>query len=859
MTLSSESISGRFERAATDFATRIAITAPAGQWTYGELAARANAVAAAILERRGEKPEPVALLFEHDAPLIAAILGVLRANKIYLALDGNHPPEQLTAMLESSGAKLLLADQTNLALANSLASSHQLEVFPITGQISGGVPREKFPGLTGDAGAWLMFTSGSTSAPKGVLAKPSWPGSRGGHVCGNGRDRAGRPGFPADRLRVGRLGGDAFRHVIARRDLMPFAVRAQGIERLAHWLERERINIFHSVPTVFRHLARATRDKSTFSSVRLVRLGGEPVLRGDVDLFRKVGPANSLLIQSLSSTETGIMCTLPIDSQTILPEGRVPAGRPVRGVEIFLVDEKNQPLVNGGEGKIAVRSARLRQGYWRQPELTAEKFLADAKNPGQRIFISNDLGRFLPNGMLEHLGRADQLVKIRGQRVDLSEVEAALLATDLVQEAVVTALADESGEKKLAAYFVPRAGADGSARNFRLALRAQLPEHMIPNHFVPLPKLPVTGAGKVDRRALPLPPKNETRSKVNRGNRPRDIVETRVARIWMSVLNLTAIARTDDFFELGGTSLQGVEVILQMEKIFGLALPPSTLVERSTVAELAGLLTDYVIIPSLKPLVTLREGEGGRPLFLIHSGQGDVTSYGLLARRLPGRPIYGLQSVGVQGESWPLMSVEAMAERYLSEIMEKDPTGPYLLGATCMGGMVALEMARRLVKHGREVALLAFFDVGYYIPRHKHHNWLERIYGPWRDFFRDGCRMLRWAVIRTLGLGRSPRGLSSYRRFVSSMNSRAYRRYQPGYFPAKSPCSTRWVANFPQGDQRLMMRPFAKTHKIISLPGKRATLYSTPAVDELARELQKAIAAAETSAAEKTELSSAAH
>ena len=246
-------------------------------------------------------------------------------------------------------------------------------------------------------------------------------------------------------------------------------------------------------------------------------------------------------------------------------------------------------------------------------------------------------------------------------------------------------------------------------------------------------------------------------------------------------------------------------------------------------------------------------------MFLIHSGQGDVANYGLLARRLPGRPIHGLQSVGVQGESWPLMSIEAMADCYLPEILEKDPTGPYLLGATCMGGMVALEIARRLVRQGREVALLAFFDVSYYIPRHKNHSRLERIYGPLRDWVRDGCRRLRWAIMRPLGLGRSPRGLTSYRRFVSHMNSRAYRRYQPGYFPGEITMFKPVETKYPQEDQRLMMRQFANTARVISLPGKRANLYSTPAVDDLARQLQKAIEATETLVAEKTELSGAAH
>jgi thioesterase domain-containing protein len=156
-----------------------------------------------------------------------------------------------------------------------------------------------------------------------------------------------------------------------------------------------------------------------------------------------------------------------------------------------------------------------------------------------------------------------------------------------------------------------------------------------------------------------------------------------------------------------------------------------------------------------------------------------VTCYGLLARRMAGRPIYGFQSVGLRGESWPLMSVQAMARRYLKEVIAKDPTGPYLLGATCMGGMVAFEMARLLVQEGRPVGLLALFDVLYPLPKWRQPSWHERLYGPIRDPVRDAFRILRWAAVRSAGWGRSPHAMTAYRHFVTNMNSRANRRYRP--------------------------------------------------------------------------------
>lgn len=846
-TVTPDSIPGRFARAVAQFAARHAVRAPAGEWSYAELDRRSNLVAAEIWTQLGESSEPVALLVEHDAPLIAAILGVLKAGKIYFVLDPDHPAEQLAAMLASSGAKLLLADPANSALANSLAAD-RLKIFSIGEIFPGKTTRDHFPEFSGDgdAGAWLMFTSGSANAPKGV-----WQNHRG--IVEEADVYAELVGLvPAARVSLltscglSASGGTLFATLFNGATLCLFHLRSQGTGRLAEWLPRERITVFHSVPTVFRHLARSADGKKTFEAVRLIRLGGEPVLRGDVEIFQRQCPDHCRFLQSLSSTETGLICTFPMDKQTGLRNARVPAGHAVRGVEIFLVDENHQPLKNGGEGKIAVRSARLRQGYWRQPELTAEKFLPDARDPDLRIFISNDLGKFLPDGALEHLGRADQLVKISGQRVDLGEVEAGLLATELAEDAVVIAREDAAGEKRLAAYLVPRAGADVSPQNFRRELGRQLPAHMIPNDFVVLKKLPLTAAGKIDRRALPLPPTPASKNGLRGGKKPRDVVEKRLTRIWEAVLKVSPIARNADFFELGGSSLKSVEVLLHIEELFHVSLPPSTLAEHSTVEKLAALLVDYAIIPSPSPLVKLREASGGRPFFLIHNGQGDVASYGLLTRRLPGRPIYGLQSVGLQGESWPLMSVAAMARRYLPEIVAKDPTGPYLLAGACMGGLVALEIAQLLLQQNRPVALLALIDTSHPVERWQQSGWKEKLYCPARDTVRDALRILRWSFLRGSGLGHGPRWLLGYRRFVADMNFLANRFYQPKPYPGTFTLIISAEHNLPGPDQRLLLRRYAKESVVITIPTNHVGLYTRPGVDEVARHLQNALEQSET-------------
>jgi amino acid adenylation domain-containing protein len=843
MQTEANSIPERFAQIAARHAGRIAVNAPGAKWTYAELDRRSDFIAGEIFNRLGETSGPVALLLEHDAPLIAGILGALKAGKIYLALDPHQPKDRLAGVLAASQTKILLADKSNLKLANLLASEN-LKVLEIAENFSSSATRINFPKIPADAGAWLMFTSGSTGTPKGV-----WQNHRGViHHADIYRELIQLS--PDDRLSLltsCSLAASAthlFSALLNGAALCLFHVRSQGVERLAGWLRDRRISVYHSVPAIFRQLAR-TAEKKSFETLRLIRLGGEPVLGSDVELFRQRCPDHCRLLHALSSTETGLISAMMIDKQAVLRDRRVPVGCAVQDTEIILLNGENRPVENGGEGKIAIRSAHLSQGYWHQPELTAEKFLADGRDPHFRIFISNDLGKFLPDGSLQHLGRADQLIKIRGQRVDLGEVEAALLATKLAKEAVVIAREAKSGEKRLAAYFVPRADADASPQNFRRELRGQLPDYMIPTDFVFLEKLPQTAGGKIDRRALPSPPPPATKNRLSRGQRPHDVVETRLARIWQSALNISPIARTDDFFELGGTSLQSVEVLLHIEELFGVSLPPSTLAEHSTIEKLAVLLVDHAIIPSPSPLVKLREGAGGRPLFLIHSGQGDVASYGLLTRRLPGRPIYGLQSVGLHGESWPLMSVPAMARRYLPEIIAQDSTGPYLIAGTCMGGMVALELAQLLVQRGRQVGLLALLDSLHPQQSWGHHEWREKFYGAVRDPVRDAFRTLRWSLIRAGGLGRSTRWLPAYRRFVTHMNSRANRCYKLKPYPGTVTIFITAETKFPKEDRRLLLRPYAKASHIITISGNRTGLFTKPTVDELARQLQICLESAE--------------
>jgi thioesterase domain-containing protein len=239
-------------------------------------------------------------------------------------------------------------------------------------------------------------------------------------------------------------------------------------------------------------------------------------------------------------------------------------------------------------------------------------------------------------------------------------------------------------------------------------------------------------------------------------------------------------------------------------------------------------------------LVTLREEKNGRPLFFIHSGQGDVVTYSLLVRQLPPRPVYGLQAVGIQGEDWPLMSIPEMADRYLPEILEKDPTGPYLLAGTCMGGMVAFELAQRLVRLNRKVALLALIDAPTAPYSGNRPVWHELFLDP----FRDAARILRWRVSRAFGSKVNVRQLPAYRHFVAEMTGRATRRYRPQPYPGTVTLILTENTKYRLEDRRPLISRYALETQTFHISGSRTRLFMQPQVNELARQLQACLAAA---------------
>lgn len=364
----------------------------------------------------------------------------------------------------------------------------------------------------------------------------------------------------------------------------------------------------------------------------------------------------------------------------------------------------------------------MARGYRHRPDLTRERFIddpfaAEAENRWRRCYRTGDLVRFGADGKVEFIGRRDHQVKMRGHRVELGEVETALLEHPGVCDSAVVLREDAQGHPCLAAYLVPTTPQSGEGgTNFRSDLRqwllGRLPDYMVPAAFMCLQQIPRTPEGKKDRAALPMPDK-EAFDASERFVAPRTAVEKSLARLWSEILKLDKVGIHQSFFELGGQSLMAVALFARMEKEFGRRLPLATLLRAPTIEQLAMELEGKPTVESAgwKSLVPIQTKGQRPPLFLVHGAGGNVLLYRALAERLaPDQPIYGLQSRGLDGASAPLQSIEEMAEEYLKEIRSVQPAGPYHLGGYCLGGTVAYEMAQLLRRAGEPVELVALLD-----------------------------------------------------------------------------------------------------------------------------------------------------
>ncbi|MEE3650353.1 MULTISPECIES: non-ribosomal peptide synthetase [unclassified Brenneria] len=696
-----------FEAQAARQPEALAIMYAGQQVSYGELNARANQLAYWLVEQGVRPDSRVAIALERGSELIVAMLATLKAGGAYVPLDPSYPPERLQFILADSAPEVLITDSQTRGVFDTLPQAMivlNLDRTPRRddGRIENSNPARK--GIAAANLAYIMYTSGSTGQPKGVMVEHRNVvklALNNGYADFQANDRVAclaNPAFDASTMEIwGTLlnGGGM---VIFSRDLVLDA------ERFAAELRRQQVSVMFMTIALFNQYAETLQE--ALPALRYLMVGGESL---DLAFIRRVlrhGPPQHFL-HVYGPTETTTFATAYRMNDADPQAASMPIGRPIANTTTYLLDSYHQPVPVGVAGEIHIGGAGVARGYLNLASQTAERFLADpfATEPKARMYKTGDLGRWRADGTIEFLGRNDFQVKIRGFRIELGEIESALQAIDGVQQAVVLARGDSAQEKRLVAYFTS-SQTNVSIACLKAQLQAHLPEYMLPSAYVRLESIPLTPNGKVDRKALPEPDDGALIHQVYEA--PQGEVEQILAEVWQSLLGVERVSRHDDFFALGGHSLMAVRLINEVRKQ-GIELALATLFAAPQLQALAARLQTGFIHGRHDQAIAFRSSGSQPPLFIVPEASGELFYGPLLTSCINSDiPVYGLAAPDRNQPTFK--TLQGAAARYARMIRATQPEGPYRLLGWSFGGTLAYEIAAQLLGQDQQVEFLGMLD-----------------------------------------------------------------------------------------------------------------------------------------------------
>ncbi|WP_103543533.1 hybrid non-ribosomal peptide synthetase/type I polyketide synthase [Streptomyces sp. SM1] len=746
---------------------RTAVIAADRTLTYGDLDAHTDRLGNWL---RGQGAGPgsfVGIVMEKGWEQVAATIGVLKSGAAYVPIDAAVPPERLRLLLEKAGIALVL---TQSRVAERLEWPDGTVRLSVDGPEAKALDARRCePSTTRpDDLAYVIFTSGSTGTPKGVMIEHTG-------ALNTVLDINERFGITEeDRV----LALSALNFDLSVYDV--FGVLAAGgaivlpepeahrePARWAQLVSDHGVTLWNSVPSLmemFTEYALGEGYGGTLA-LRTVMMSGDWIPVTLPDRIRALVP--DAAVWSLGgATEASIWSILHPIGEVDPSWASIPYGTPMRSQQFHVFNDAMQPCPVWVPGHLHVGGVGLARGYLGDEAKTRAAFLRHPST-GEQLYRTGDLGRYLPDGTIEFLGREDFQVKVQGYRIELGEIEAALLQCPGVRAAVVSAVGERQGAKQLVAYAVLDEGRDplDAPGRLREALGKTLPVYMVPQHILVLDGLPLTANGKVDRTALPVPGAHVDDD--NAAVTPRDDVESELAVIWSEFFPDAPIGVHADFFALGGNSLLAVRLMARIHTRLGCSIPLSTLFGRPTIALLAEAVRDAGAGLRRTALVAIRT-EGSRPpLFFVHPVGGDVLCYAELAALLgEEQPFYALQVP----DGPELSTVAELGAHYAEAITAVAPIGPYRLGGWSMGGVVALEIAQQLAQAGKTVEHLAVID-------------LMEPPGPTDDDHVDDAVLLSWFARDLGGLNDTPwepganlfRGAGGYRQALGALHAEARR------------------------------------------------------------------------------------
>ncbi|MCZ8521356.1 non-ribosomal peptide synthetase [Paenibacillus caseinilyticus] len=580
-----QTIHGLFEAQAARTPDRVAVVMERERLTYRELNGRANRLARVLRERGAGVDTPVGILAERSPEMIVGLLAILKAGAAYVPLDPEYPQERIRYMLEDSGASLVLTTLGDVKLG-------QTEIIRIQEAVSSAVPSgNPEPVGTSRSLAYIMYTSGSTGRPKGVMIEHHSVVNRIHWM------QKSCPLQPDDVI----LQKTSISFDVSVWELFWWAMAGAQLCLLPPGHEKEPrqiikaiddhgVTTLHFVPSMLQQFVehiRTVPEVRKLISVRRVFASGEALGLPLARRFQEelTAPNGTQLINLYGPTEATVDVSFFDCAELGAHHSSVPIGRPIDNMQLYILDRHRQPVPLLASGELYIGGAGLARGYWNRPELTAERFAANPFRPGELLYRTGDAARWLPDGVVEYLGRLDHQVKIRGYRIELGEIETQLLQLDSLKEAVV--IAREEEETYLCAYVT--ASIDIRTAEIRLQLAGRLPSFMIPRYIIRLERMPLTPSGKVDRASLPSP---EVHLEQETYQAPRSETEMQLAALWEEVLGIGRIGITDNYFNLGGDSIKAIRLMEQLRSRFGVELTLKDLYAAPSIADLSRLLPD---------------------------------------------------------------------------------------------------------------------------------------------------------------------------------------------------------------------------------------------------------------------------
>ncbi|MDE2125808.1 MAG: amino acid adenylation domain-containing protein [Armatimonadetes bacterium] len=692
-----------FDRTADGQPNRPALTAEGRTWTYGDLNRRACRFAAALLAAGVRPGTHVLVSLPRNADLIAAMLGVWKVGAAWVPVEADTPPARIHEICADACPAAIIAET-----AGWLADAPAPVITPVTADA---MPDRVMASVrVSDRGpAYAIFTSGTTGRPKGVSISQrslAWRiHSTRAHFGFTGDDVWSCLHSAAFDLSVWEIW-----HPLAcgaRLVLAPRGLALDG-DATARLVEQERVTVMHLTPSAARLLADSVPpQRMAAGSLRFVGVGGEALpgelvpalLAWGAEVWNLYGP-----------TEATVWVSAHHITAADARDRVVSMGTPLPGSRLMVLDQQGELMPAGCVGELCLGGAGIADGYLARPEQTAERFVANRWASGDApAYRSGDLARWRADGTLEFAGRTDDQVKLHGFRLELGEVESVLVQHPSVRACAAGIRKDSAGDDRLVAWVVS-SGEALQPERLRAHLLQFLPAYMAPAVFVTVETLPLNASGKVNRKALPDAPPAEV-AQIDHLPRVASDTELAIGRIWERLLGVPAVARTDDFFALGGHSLTAVRLFAAIEKQFGVKLPLATLFQAPTIEALAAAVDGGAAAGRFASLVPIQPEGSLPPFFCVHAAGAEVLFYRDLANRLGSdQPFYALQARHVGGQRAPHRSVEEMACDYLAEIRLMQPEGPYAIGGASLGGLVAFEMARQLEAAGQRTQIVALFD-----------------------------------------------------------------------------------------------------------------------------------------------------